>query len=229
MAAEVSSTRHLRHFDVSEELEEIRKALKAKPASRTMTDAGAAAKPKPLLKVRGTDFKIAKLENNVPTVVFRDIVKVNLDEDTVRSLRTQNRHISEGLDWDKERAKVCYRRQAQNHLECYPMLKVSTELYNRLIKASYVYVGLQRCPVWDQFPLIQCSRCSRFGHSKRYCKKVFDKCGHSGRAQSATPGAQRTPKCINCIKAGWEDTVHGTFSSECGARHKWNELARSKV
>ncbi|GBP97300.1 hypothetical protein EVAR_90478_1 [Eumeta japonica] len=33
----------------------------------------------------------------LPTVIIRDVLRVNSDEDIVRSLRTQNRHLSEGL------------------------------------------------------------------------------------------------------------------------------------
>ncbi|GBP34811.1 hypothetical protein EVAR_21877_1 [Eumeta japonica] len=92
--------------------------------------------------------------------------KVNTDEDVVKSLMTQNRHIAEGLDWDKERAKVCYRRRARNDLECHPVL---------------------------ESPPVQCSRCLGCEHSKQYSKDVSDKCAHCGRTTSllsASPEAQ---------------------------------------
>ncbi|GBP72796.1 hypothetical protein EVAR_40297_1 [Eumeta japonica] len=47
-------------------------------------------------------------------------------------------------------------------------------------KTGYVYVGLQRRPVWDQSPLVQCSRCLGFGHSKKWCREQNDKCAHCG-------------------------------------------------
>ncbi|GBP08080.1 hypothetical protein EVAR_39397_1 [Eumeta japonica] len=127
------------------------------------------------LKIRGADIKVTKGEKKLPTVVIRDVPKVNTDEDIVRSLRTQNKHIADGLDWSRERAKVCYRRRARNDLECHPVLEVTTELYKRLIKAAYVYVGLQRRPVWDQSPLAQCSNCLGYGHSRRFCKEASEK------------------------------------------------------
>ncbi|GBP21005.1 hypothetical protein EVAR_11036_1 [Eumeta japonica] len=61
--------------------------------------------------------------------------------------------------------------RARNDLECHPVLEVSPELYHRLIKAGFVYVGLQRRPVWDQSLLVQCSRCLGYGHGKRFAKK----------------------------------------------------------
>ncbi|GBP88446.1 hypothetical protein EVAR_99540_1 [Eumeta japonica] len=68
------------------------------------------------LKMRRTDLKVSKLERKLPTMVIRDVLKANTDEDIVRSLRTQNRHVADGLDWEKERAKVFYRRRARNDL-----------------------------------------------------------------------------------------------------------------
>ncbi|GBP82534.1 hypothetical protein EVAR_91659_1 [Eumeta japonica] len=141
----------------------------------------------------------------LPTVVIRDVLKINTDEDIVESLRTQNKHIADGLDWSRERAKVCYRRRARNDLECHPVLEVTTELYKRLIKAAYVYVGLQRRPVWDQSPLAQCSHCLGYGHSRRFCKEASEKCAHCGgdhvSAKCQSRSAGEPPRCINCPPA----------------------------
>ncbi|GBP97958.1 hypothetical protein EVAR_82192_1 [Eumeta japonica] len=104
------------------------------------------------LKIRGADLKVAKPEMRLPTVIIRDVLRVNSDEDIVRSLRTQNRHLSEGLDWDKVRARVCYRRRARNDLECHPVLEVSPELYHRLIKAG-LYTWAPKAPGMGPVPV----------------------------------------------------------------------------
>ncbi|GBP23615.1 hypothetical protein EVAR_80232_1 [Eumeta japonica] len=185
------------------------------------------------LKIRGADLKVAKPEMRLPTVIIRDVLKVNSDEDIVTSLKTQNRHLSEDLDWDKVRARVCYRRRARNDFECHPVLEVSAELHHRMMKAGYVYMGLQRRPVWDQSPLVQCSRCLGYGHGKRFCKEVSERCAHCGGEDTGVTCRARKegepPKCINCTRAGCEDTAHGAFSTECGVRAKWDGMVRSKV
>ncbi|GBP90774.1 hypothetical protein EVAR_102456_1 [Eumeta japonica] len=183
---------------VPEALAEIRKVV-ARPAPRIMNYAEAAAKPRQRRREALASFLYRthphrgfQFENHTAEHVITKLrgwwmpgrggrgpdeegqgTKVNSDEDIVRSLRTQNRHLSEGLDWDKVRARVCYRRRARNDLECHPVLEVSPELYHRLIKAG-LYTWLQRRPVWDQSPLVQCSRCLGYGHGKRYCKEVSE-------------------------------------------------------
>ncbi|GBP87882.1 hypothetical protein EVAR_63821_1 [Eumeta japonica] len=86
-------------------------------------------------------------------MVIRYVIKINSDEDIVSSLRTQNRHISEDVDWGKVSARVCYRRRARNDFECHPLLET---------------------------PLVQCSRCPGYGDAKRICKNVSKRCAHYG-------------------------------------------------
>ncbi|GBP51033.1 hypothetical protein EVAR_37191_1 [Eumeta japonica] len=81
-------------------------------------------------------------------------------------------------------------------LECHPVLEVTAEPYNRLIKAGYIYVGLQRHPVWYQSPLVQCSRCLGFGHV--IVKTCLTSVPIEGAklAQSASPGTRKSPQDV---------------------------------
>ncbi|GBP61695.1 hypothetical protein EVAR_43633_1 [Eumeta japonica] len=258
MAADIKRTQDaIDRMDIPNKLEGLRKTLEVKPT----TYAAAAAKPKlqaaakpqvPGPKIAATHTLIvrpdapttpatrwskpsgvSKPEPSLPLVIIRDVLKVNSDEQIIESLKRQNGHTTEGLDWGKVEARVRYRRRARNPLECHPVLEVSPALYTRLIKAGFVYVGLQRRPVWDQSPLVQCSRCLGFGHSKKYCRELNDKCAHCGGDHTGPlcPGrkAAQPPKCINCTRAGCEDVAHSAFSQECGVRTKWDAIARTKV
>ncbi|GBP58787.1 hypothetical protein EVAR_25860_1 [Eumeta japonica] len=115
------------------------------------------------VKVKGAAVKTSgptvRPETSHTLIVASKFENHTAEQDIVASLRTQNRHLSEGLDCDKVRARVCYGRRARNDLECHLVFEVSVELYQHLIKAGYVYVGLQRRPIRDQYPLVQCSRC----------------------------------------------------------------------
>ncbi|GBP96407.1 hypothetical protein EVAR_90504_1 [Eumeta japonica] len=127
----------------------------------------------------------------LPTVIIRDVLKVNSDEDIVRSLRTQNRHLSEGLDWEKPRA-------------------VSSPDKSRLRIR-----GAQRRPVWDQSPLVQCSRCLGYGHGKRFCKEVSEvralRRGHTGVTCRA---GMESPKMRKLYKGRLRDTAHGRSAQQ---------------
>ncbi|GBP32825.1 hypothetical protein EVAR_19677_1 [Eumeta japonica] len=118
-------------------------------------------------------------------------------------------------------------------IECHPVPEVNVELYQRLIKAGYVYAGLQRRSAWDQSPLVQCPCCLGYEHCKRFCKDVSERCArcggeHTGLSYRARKKGE-SPKCINCIKVGSEDTAHGAFSTKCGVRAKWDGSVKGNV
>ncbi|GBP65257.1 hypothetical protein EVAR_37105_1 [Eumeta japonica] len=131
------------------------------------------------IKIRSKDLQVTKPEPALPLVIIRDVLKINSDQDIVDSLKGQNSHITEGLEWEKIVARVRYRRRARNPLECQPVLEVSPVLYTRLIKAGHIYVGLQRRPVWDQSPLYS-ARAASDSATVKYCREEADKCAHSG-------------------------------------------------
>ncbi|GBP49275.1 hypothetical protein EVAR_102218_1 [Eumeta japonica] len=146
-------------------------------------------------------ISVSKPEPSLPLIIIRDVLKVNSDAQIVESLMRQNGHTTEGLDWGKVEARVRYRRRARN-----PRVPSGPRGVARAIYAShktgYVYVGLQRRPVWDQSPLVQCSRCLGFGHSKKWCREQNDKCAHceGDHTGPTCPDrkAAQPPKCINC-------------------------------
>ncbi|GBP77676.1 hypothetical protein EVAR_57061_1 [Eumeta japonica] len=58
------------------------------------------------LKMGRMNLKASKSERKLLTVVLPELLKMNTKEDIVRSLMTQNKHIADGLNWEKERTKI---------------------------------------------------------------------------------------------------------------------------
>ncbi|GBO98346.1 hypothetical protein EVAR_84204_1 [Eumeta japonica] len=128
----------------------------------------------------------------LPTVIIRDVLRVNSDEDIVRSLRTQNRHLSEGLDWDKVRPVYATgdgRAMTLSATRCSSprwcsVRAVSDTDTGALLQRSVREVRALRGAHWRNMP---------------------------------GPKGWRAPKCVNCTKAGCEDTAHGAFSWSAGS------------
>lgn len=76
--------------------------------------------------------------------------------------------------------------------------------------------------MFDQSPLVQCSRCLRFGYGRRMCTEAVDLCSHYGgpnlRAECLVCLVNEKPSCKNCCVAKIEKTVHNAFDSECLVR-----------
>lgn len=147
-----------------------------------------------------------------------------------------NRQILAGLSRDSEHIAVKFRRRSRNQLERHIVLEVSPKLWRRLVDTGRIYVGLQRRPVYDRSPLVQCSNCLGYGHTRKTCEHQGGiTCGHCGGAHTRLQCEKRErgtpPQCCNCIrgKLPENERTHNAFSDICPIRKKWDSIARSRV
>ena len=177
--------------------------------------------------------EVAKAGN--PQIIIRDVLSYLKDSEIVQNILVQNKHLLSGVDMKESTVKVKYRKRARNPHECHPILELSPTIYQRFLEAGKVYIGLQRRPVADHSPLVQCTRCLGFGHTKKLCQEKDDLCSHCGGIHSWDKCKKRIdgcpPVCINCVEAKTRDinVEHNAFSMECSERARWDAIARSKI
>lgn len=190
-------------------------------------------KVKEKLRKDGKNLRVEEIKNKDPLIIIKNLNKHNSDEDIITALHTQNKNIFKDLQADDCRAVIRYKKTARNPHQMHVVLSVSPQAWGRLIEASCVHIDMQRLRAEDQSPLVQCSRCLGYGHSKKTCRETEDSCSHCGgphlRAQCADYIAAEPPTCRNCQKAKLGDTEHNAFSSDCPLRRKWDSIARSAV
>lgn len=185
------------------------------------------------IKTKGKDLHLQEIRNKEPMVQLKDVLNYNKDEDIVRALINQNKHLLGDVSVDSSTLKVKFRRRARNPLTSHVAIQVPPKLWKRLTEAGLVHIDVQRVRVEDQSPLIQCSRCLGYGHGKRFCREKIDACSHCGeahhRSECADWMARVPPSCCNCLKAKIGEAEHNAFSPECPVRKRWETLARSTV
>ncbi|GBP16999.1 hypothetical protein EVAR_8074_1 [Eumeta japonica] len=157
------------------------------------------------LKMPRLDLKVAKPEKRLLILVIRDVLKINTDEDIVKSLRTQNRHIADGLNWDRKRVKVCYMKRVRNHFECYPFLEVSIELCKSSLRPAMCM--WRPNGAWSKTSPLLCS--TRAILASDMVNDIAKTCPISvpilggdhvvAKCQFRSEG--EPPKCINCVSA----------------------------
>lgn len=171
--------------------------------------------------------------NKDPLVIIKDVFNYNTDEDILKSLKTQNKHIVGDISEGDYRVAVRYRKKARNPLQGHVVLRVSPKVWSRLLDAGEVHIDLQRRPVRDQTPLVQCTKCLGFGHGRRLCKEAEICCSYCAgphlRADCPAWTLGDFPTCRNCMHAKYERTDHGAFDDNCPIKIKWDALARSSV
>lgn len=190
-------------------------------------------KAKNKMEQESAHLSVEEMKNRDPLLILRDVLKINTDEDIVRALKNQNRDVFQGFDAEEDRIEVKYKRKARNPLTCHVVVGVSPKVWNLAIGKGRLHIDLQQIRVEDQSPLVQCTRCLGYGHSKRFCKEPEDLCSHCGgphlSVECPSRTAGETPTCRNCIVAKFSSTSHNAFSNDCPVRRKWDQLARSTV
>lgn len=190
-------------------------------------------KVKERLRKNGASLTVEEVKNKDPMLILKSVLLVNTDEDVLKAFRNQNQDVFHGLSGGMAKVEIKYRRRTRNPHTGHIVLSVSPDIWKRVTAKGYVHIDLQRIRAEDQTPLMQCTRCLGFGHSKKYCEQSVDMCSHCGgphlRSECADFITGVPPKCQNCTKAKLGDADHNAFSFECPTRRKWDEIARSTV
>lgn len=212
-------------------VDKIRKAKNQKVVISCSTEENLEKIKKKILANKGLQAEKAK--NKDPLVIIRDVLTHNTDEDILAAIKKQNYHLTKDVPEEEYRASIRYRRRARNQQENHVILQVSPKVYQRLVAAGAVYIGLQKRSVKDQSPLIQCTKCLGFGHGKKLCTQTESLCSHcSGphmRSECPTWTIGEQATCRNCSLAKSEDTNHNAFDYGCPIKRKWDTIARLSV
>lgn len=185
------------------------------------------------IRKTGEDLTVEEIVNKDPLVKLKDVLNYNTDEDILKAMITQNKHIFGVTELDESRMKIRYRIKTRNPHTSHVVVRVAPKLWQTLTAAGRVHIDLQNIRVEDQSPLIQCTRCLGYGHGKKYCKEELDKCSHCGGAhlrmecQKWKEGLE--PTCCNCTKEDLVSVEHNAFSHECAVKKRWDRIARSMI
>ncbi|XP_047028061.1 uncharacterized protein LOC124636164 [Helicoverpa zea] len=173
---------------------------------------------------RAGNLMVEEVKNKDPLIIIKDVLSCHSDEEVIQAIKCQNHHLIGDVPAEDARMGIKYRRRTRNPHTCHIILQVSPALWQRLTSAGRLHIDLQRVRVLDQSPLVQCTRCLRYGHTRKMCTETADVCIHCGdlhlRADCPLRQAAEPPKCRNCLLAKMPKIDHNAFDSECPVRRK---------
>lgn len=185
------------------------------------------------LENAGQNLIVEEIKNKRPLLVLKGVTKMHSDEDVLHALKNQNRTVFDGLNGEDAIAEIKYKKKNRNPHIHDIVLNVSPTIWQRALAKKKVKIDLQQVDVKDQTPLVQCTRCLGYGHSKRFCKDMTDLCSHCGEPHLSVDCPDKklgqSPTCINCTRAKVLNNQHNAFNEECPIRKKWDSLARSAI
>ncbi|XP_063823708.1 uncharacterized protein LOC135073455 [Ostrinia nubilalis] len=215
-------------------VERVRKAKNSKVVLTCDTGDNIKKISTQISKNKNLIVKEAKASN--PLIKIKNILAYHTDEELIENLKAQNKKVFTDLAKEDRFVKVRYRKRARNVHQCHPVLEVSPKLHSRILEAGVLHIGLERGSVEDQSPLIQCSKCLGFGHTKALCKEKEQLCNFCGENHAwqdcPNRAAGNPPKCRNCTNSkrdNPETPPHMAYSDICPERQTWDRIARSKT
>lgn len=179
----------------------------------------------------GRGLKVEDMKNRDPLVVLKGLYGDCTIEEVLEALKNQNPELFVDLEPGEDRVRKKYTRKTMSKEIVHLVLETSPSLWKRITERGFVYINLQKLKAQDQSPLVQCSKCLAYGHTKRFCDDTTDTCSHcsGSHLKQDCINPQEKPSCVNCGKAGLDDEHHNAFDSCCPIRKRWEEIARSSV
>lgn len=214
------------------QVERVRKAKDRKIIIGCKTDSEK-QRVKERLNTAADHLVVEDVKNKDPLVVIRGVLSCNSNDEMLQAIRKQNGPLFSEIGKEEDRMEAKYRKKARNPLTCHLVVRVSPALYNAMLNKGYVHIDLQKLPVADQSPLVQCSLCLGYGHGRRFCTQAIEKCSHCGgphiytECDAVKVGA--SPTCCNCVQQKVQNNGHNAFSANCPVRRRWDALAREAI
>ncbi|GBM37694.1 hypothetical protein AVEN_9975-1 [Araneus ventricosus] len=115
---------------------------------------------------------------------------------------------------------------------------MNPEAFKLVIKKTRINLNWSRLTFKENFRIVQCFRCAKYGHTAERCRSeefreggVCLCCGTKGHKERE---CQDSPKCINCSSHNAKfkttyDTDHSARSNNCKIRDKEIDLLISRT
>ena len=100
------------------------------------------------------------------------------------------------------------------------VLRVQNELFEEIRREQFTFFGLDRLYFKPWFKLIQCFKCSAFGHASSRCASATLHCPHCSLGHSLEKCSKLTRACRNCQKRDLPSD-HSSFSKSCPVRREF--------
>lgn len=131
-----------------------------------------------------------------PSIKIVGITQKQDREEIETKIKSQNEDIFE----TSSNIEVTYIKEFKNkrdQINYTVYAEVDGNTYQRIIKAEKIYLGWDRCRVYDNVNILRCFNCNGFNHKAIHCKNEIScpKCAKSHDIKNCNEGYNA---CINC-------------------------------
>ena len=144
-----------------------------------------------------------------PRLAIHDI-PVNIQgESIINSIVEQN---LQGVSPAHVKLVYLYPARDKKYRTC--IIETSPSVRDRLLSCARVSIGWVRCRVDDYVSILQCFKCSGFGHTAKHCKKTVCCSSCSGEHLFSSCTQRDNLRCINCVNAKSVNVSHSATDKD---------------
>lgn len=178
------------------------------------------------------NYIVETMTKRLPRLKVVGVDKNNIScdlEEIEQSLRKQNKWIG-----DDGGLKVTYVKTfggKNSHATVY--LECSANLYHEAMNRKKMYLGWQRCPVYEELSIQRCFACQGYFHKNSNCGNPLA-CVTCGGPHDVSECPEAEKKCRNCVLANNKyrtkyDTHHAADDNNCPTYQYHISCLRSKI
>ena len=175
-----------------------------------------------------------KLKSILPKLRIGGIPKEQLDKvdkmEIKKEILNKNSAIQRLVESEKKVFEIIFVNDERDEQYCYAVVKVDEEIKNIILShGRRVYLGFTSCRVTEQFHILQCYACQKFGHKmgSKECKLLNTNqsiclyCAQNHASKNCpNKGKSNLFKCQNCSSSNDKSIAsgsmgHTTTSTSC--------------
>ena len=109
------------------------------------------------------------------------------------------------------------------------VLQVLNPLKKQLKENRHIFIGFKRYKISKHYKLVQCFKCSDFGHNADFCDKetACPNCGEKHNLRDCPRNF--IPNCTNCIKNNSTHINHSSWSVVCPYREQYIQWLKERA
>lgn len=151
---------------------------------------------KEIQKIANLNCEVKTLSMRKPRVKVVDVCE-DLDPATLSDrILSQNFEAAAPDD-----LKIIHVRKNKKKNNSTVFVELAPKLYHATMRSGTLYVGWQRCRVYEDFNLSRCYKCSGYGHSAKKCANET-RCQYcAGIHDGTTCPNKENKQCANCLQS----------------------------
>lgn len=177
-------------------------------------------------KLKNT-YEVEETKLKKPRIKIIGFTESKNEEELEQLIRKQNKHIE-----DNDELKITYIKKTKTvgsiiFAECSPVL------FNKIMYNRKLYIGWERCSVYEDIGVPQCFKCKGFYHKDTNCTNKTV-CGYCGGEHNKNECQKLAKKCSNCENANHKyktqyDINHEADNKECPSYKYQLQILKNKI